>query len=1048
MRFLYTPILFFLFQGLSAQCLIDSMRVEAYGCGANETFMVDIDFTVSNNTQDSFLIQGNGQSYGRFSYASLPVTLGPLPGNCTTEWEFVVKDIGNASCSNFVDLGNLCCTDLCKINNLTFETGECLEGKYSGNLNFNSDGSIGDLYDVFFNDELLMTIHQSDLPIHISSLQNGFDTYDKIRVCAKDRENCCQEISVLSPCICAIYDTKVEVLGCDESGNFSVSIDFSYQNTSSEGFLVGGNSNSYGTFGYDDLPIKIKDIPGNGQINYEFLIVDRGNAFCFDFENIGIVSCNSGDSCLIPSTRDDLKIDVLDCSDDGSFYVKLDFMADETDRLGFSVVGNGVRYGNYKYGELPITIGPLEGDCETIYEFVATDLENGDCSASVELEKVICCNRDCDFDQIIVNSIECTNDGISAQFVLSISVDSLNSGGFDLFSGETFFGAFTYEDLPLLVENFPVTEGKINVIVKQKDHAECSVRLVESVNCNPDDCSLSSMTYDIVPCVGDTAFQIQLNFDHNRGGDQKFIVRGNGQNYGQFSYGELPITISGLAADCEKIYEFIAIDSGNENCRTSIGLDDPICCTGLCRFSEITVSNIECADSTSIHFTLNFVHENPTNTHFDVIGDNGENIGYYAYADLPVRIKNFPLRALEFQFIRIQDNDNPDCTQAFEFVAPFCFNPDTCSISNVFAEGKACVEGKVLVDVQFDGGRTEGKFEIRGNGTSYGVFDYGQSFYTVGPVEANCEKKYEFIIIDQMDERCRGEFNFDEAFCCDSTAICKIEEIQILSKKCLNAELYSLVLDLNYSGISNQFFEVWSGQKYVGYYAFADLPVTIDSFPTRGLDFELIRVCQNDNLDCCLSKEFPRSNCMDEVACNFRDYTVSVVKCDGEGLFISIDLNYSQPSVAGFELYIDEKLWLSSTYDLFPIIVGPFEPSSDSRTWNIRVKDKNLSCQISEDLFIQPCIETATDDYDIDALLHIWYQNHTNHLVIKNDERLSVRKLELFDIFGRRIMVQDLDSSLAEHDIDISSIRQNTTLVAIIQTDQGRISKCIPIIRN
>jgi len=39
------------------------------------------------------------------------------------------------------------------------------------------------------------------------------------------------------------------------------------------------------------------------------------------------------------------------------------------------VAGNGNEYGIFEYEDLPILIGPLEGDGVAVYEFVVFDLE-------------------------------------------------------------------------------------------------------------------------------------------------------------------------------------------------------------------------------------------------------------------------------------------------------------------------------------------------------------------------------------------------------------------------------------------------------------------------------------------------------------------------------------------------------------------------------------------------------------------------------------------------------------------------------------------------
>ena len=73
----------------------------------------DIPLTVASaiqNTNDGgFIVAGNGVTYGSFGYADLPVTIGPLEGDGETDWEFIVIDLGDPTCSAFTELGVINC---------------------------------------------------------------------------------------------------------------------------------------------------------------------------------------------------------------------------------------------------------------------------------------------------------------------------------------------------------------------------------------------------------------------------------------------------------------------------------------------------------------------------------------------------------------------------------------------------------------------------------------------------------------------------------------------------------------------------------------------------------------------------------------------------------------------------------------------------------------------------------------------------------------------------------------------------------------------------
>ena len=63
---------------------------------------------------------------------------------------------------------------------------------------------------------------------------------------------------------CLIDDVVVEQLDCSSNGLFAVVVDFYFENVSDE-FTVSGNGQVYGTFSYDELPIIIDGLIGDGQ---------------------------------------------------------------------------------------------------------------------------------------------------------------------------------------------------------------------------------------------------------------------------------------------------------------------------------------------------------------------------------------------------------------------------------------------------------------------------------------------------------------------------------------------------------------------------------------------------------------------------------------------------------------------------------------------------------------------------------------------------------------------------------------------------------------
>jgi hypothetical protein len=74
---LFTTFLLFCTVATKAQCHIYDLVATHSDCN-NGQFYVTINFQYSGVGNQGFKVQGNGNNYGTFEYANLPITLGPL----------------------------------------------------------------------------------------------------------------------------------------------------------------------------------------------------------------------------------------------------------------------------------------------------------------------------------------------------------------------------------------------------------------------------------------------------------------------------------------------------------------------------------------------------------------------------------------------------------------------------------------------------------------------------------------------------------------------------------------------------------------------------------------------------------------------------------------------------------------------------------------------------------------------------------------------------------------------------------------------------------
>lgn len=131
-----------------------------------------------------------------------------------------------------------------------------------------------------------------------------------------------------------------------------------------------------------------------------------------------------------------------------NFNVSVDLDVENPTSPGFTLAGNGVIYGTFLYSDLPVTVGPLLGDNESVYEFIAWDVENADCQQYTTLPASNC-GPICSISNFNMEFVTCvSNQGAIVVFDFDYANNS--APNFDLFNeaGED-LGSWLYSSLPV-----------------------------------------------------------------------------------------------------------------------------------------------------------------------------------------------------------------------------------------------------------------------------------------------------------------------------------------------------------------------------------------------------------------------------------------------------------------------------------------------------------------------------------------------------------------------------------------------------------------------
>lgn len=281
-----------------------------------------------------------------------------------------------------------------------------------------------------------------------------------------------------------------------------------------------------------------------------------------------------------------------------------------------------------------------------------------------------------------------------------------------------------------------------------------------------------------------------------------------------------------------------------------------------CYVRDLSVETGPCTSDSTYSLTISFIHENAGNALFDVFVRDNQLIGTYALSSLPVTIPNFPKSGREFDFLRVCINDNPECCAVMEFLPPDCKTGD-CSISSLTATPGECLSDSTYrLNIDFD-------VTNPGN-SSFDVFVRNNVFvgnYPLSslPLSINNFKKsglaYDLVKVCINDNpSCCKVVEFLSPTCASEP--CSITNLVAEKGACTSDSTYSLTINFTANNATNAGFDVFiRNNVFIGYYKISDLPVTIPNFKISGKPEDFIRVCINDNPDCCKAIEFPTKDC-------------------------------------------------------------------------------------------------------------------------------------------------------------------------------------------
>ena len=293
---------------------------------------------------------------------------------------------------------------------------------------------------------------------------------------------------------------------------------------------------------------------------------------------------------------------------------------------------------------------------------------------------------------------------------------------------------------------------------------------------------------------------------------------------------------------------------------------------------------------------------------------------------------------------------------------------------------------------------------------------------------------YEIItFLNACYAACEG-FTLEDFLDCDSTPTCGISELEIEIGETNCDDSYQLIVNFQYENTSSQeYFDIYlRNEVVIAQFQLSELPLTIEDFPLSGYENDYIKVCVNNNQDCCEEIEWSAPDCSPN-DCTEEIIASYLVECPWDINASSGDYVYIFNSDLSFSITLSDNSYSTSgTYSLSTntsgeIIVSMLEEFNDfNHVWtfsncdfaNLQVTSSDLNtntieinCSDNDDCYqyvfpIQMTlagnvVEVGSNEH-IDYKLDLGYELIYPIELIINSEIILVYQGILEGVYGER----------------------------------------------
>ncbi len=220
-----------------------------------------------------------------------------------------------------------------------------------------------------------------------------------------------------------------------------------------------------------------------------------------------------------------------------------------------------------------------------------------------------------------------------------------------------------------------------------------------------------------------------------------------------------------------------------------------------------------------------------------------------------------------------------------------------CAITDLVVEVGDCTSDSTFqIDLDFKvKNPTSNEFEVFGNGVNLGTYDLNKLPLTITnfPAGAGLGSFVRVCLKSSTpnDLPCCGVKQFFGPDCTKSGP-CEIYDVKASVGDCLPNGRYQVKLDFKVKNPGNNFFEVWTSNNVsLGTFPLSSLPVVL-TLPASSSPTETLRICINDNPDCCAKVTVTLPPCPPPGPCVIRNMRAEAGACTTDSTY-KLTLNFS-----------------------------------------------------------------------------------------------------------------------------------------------------------